>query len=522
MQMVAPGEKVKATLNRIGLLEAARLVLRKLRAAQRQRYYSLLIEQYRSPFAKPRESYLPYERRERDASEKSAQERYESDQKAILGCALDLLLLDGLDEENGLDGALAARYTHKTDDSLARHYSACITAMFAALAQPCDAHPRSLARRIKEITRSFERPLRGHRSDVAEDRCGKKRFDDDRKALVRAILDRVIDVGLAPRFYDYDYIDDIVGIVGARYCSDNGCDVNASSSILDALAVLIATDAVLDWHALPSELRKLMGSVHAYVPSRGDVTKHVWTVIPDLAEEFLALKAERNEERFLQINREYSKRQAFGQGLWDNRELSLLRGYERDHHLLLRTLIALIQDGHVSKDDEVLVIGPRHIDEVVFFRKSLGLRKTIGLDLFEFGNNQILAGDMHRMSFESDRFKLVYCAGTLSYSYNVRRVIDEIVRVSKRPGFVLLVDAAGRKTGPDALGRSDIVSVETLIGLFYRYSFHVLAKDAGRSLAPELYENEPCLALRLENAAKARLDFPTGTDLTRYSQRPLK
>jgi hypothetical protein len=241
----------------------------------------------------------------------------------------------------------------------------------------------------------------------------------------------------------------------------------------------------------------MVGNTLAFTPKRGDVTRHVWNVIPDMAEEFISLRAESDPRRFLEINREYSRRQAASQGLWDNRELSLLRGYERNHHLLLRKLLDLIQDGELTKDDEVLLVGPRHVDEVAFFRQRLGFRRTIGLDLFPFGRDQILAGDMHDMPFESNRFRLVYCAGTLSYSYNVRHVIREISRTAKRPAFVFLIDAAGRKAGPDALGRSDVVCVDTLISMFYEHSFDVLAKDAGRSLVPDQYDNEPCLVMRL-------------------------
>jgi SAM-dependent methyltransferase len=289
----------------------------------------------------------------------------------------------------------------------------------------------------------------------------------------------------------------IVGVVGTRYCGDTGCDVAAVGAVLDALCILVEPQGGLQWKDLPGALRRVLGKGHDYVPKRGDVSRHVWDVIPDMADEFVTLKAENDVERFLEINREYSRRQAVKQGLWDNRELSLLRGYERDHHLLLRTLVQLIADGELTREDEVLLIGPRHVDEVVFFRRRLGLPRTIGLDLFAYGRNEILAGDMHRMPFESNRFKLVYCAGTLSYSYNARRVIEEIARVARRPAFVFIVDAAGRKAGPDALGRSDVTGIDTLIGMFYRHAFQVLARDPGRSLAPDSYDNEPCLALRL-------------------------
>jgi SAM-dependent methyltransferase len=424
-------EAAKSALQKVGLLAPVRVVLRKLLrklwSVRRSRYYSLVIMQYRSPFARLMESYAAYERREREASRQAARSRFEADQAAI-----------------------------------------------------------------------------------SEARA---KLGNDRRALAHAILDQVIDVRLAPRFYDYDYLDDIVGIIGGRYCSDDGCGTEESSLILNALSALVGLDGPGEWEGLADGLRLLLGRDHGYVPARGDVTHHVRKVIPEMADEFIALKAESDVERFLEINREYSRRQAHGLGVWDVRDLSLLRGYERDHHLLLRTLIGLLDAGYLSSDDEALLIGPRHIDEVVFFRKSLGLRRTIGLDLFEYGKDEIVAGDMHRMSFESNRFRLVFCAGTISYSYNVRRVIDEIARVATRPGYVFLLDAGGRKVGTNALGRSDIPTVDALLGLFHRTRFQVLAKDRGRSLAPDHYDNEPCCAVRLDRGPDP---LPGGAQSARY------
>jgi ubiquinone/menaquinone biosynthesis C-methylase UbiE len=123
---------------------------------------------------------------------------------------------------------------------------------------------------------------------------------------------------------------------------------------------------------------------------------------------------------------------------------------------------------------------------------------------------------MHDMPFGPNRFKLVFCAGALSCSYSARQVIDEIARVLKRPGYILVIDAAGRHKGPDALGRSDVVSIQTLIGLFYRYQYEVIAKDPGRSLVPERYENEPCLALRLSEGDHRSHDLLGHTDMSKF------
>lgn len=321
--------------------------------------------------------------------------------------------------------------------------------------------------------------------------------ESDRAPLIATMLDQVIEDGLVPRFYDYDYLDDIVPIVEARYAAADGPHPERSRAVLQTLAALSAGDPMLDWSLLPGRLKAVLGEKHRYVPPRDQVNPYVREVIPDLVDEFCQLRAEDNVDRFLEINREYSRRQFAQQGPWDNRELSLLREYERDHHLLLRTLLGLIRDGKVGSDDEVLVIGPRHVDELDFLRKYLGLRNVTGLDLFGGDMGRIVGGDMHAMPFDSHRFRLVYSSGTLSYAYNVRRVVGEIARVSTRPGYVFLLDASDRPAGPDPLGRSDIVNVDTLIGLFCRHRFNVLARDRGKPLNPRTHRQNPCLAIEL-------------------------
>lgn len=463
--MSAVMSALKSVLARVGLLDVARSAGRRLHLYRLQRYHCSIVRTYRSPFARPIESYAAFEQRERRRSEEAALIRFHRDRQAVLTCAFTLF---GTSDRAQLPGVLAARYG--SDEA--------VTSMVSALGA------------LDGLDQIVTPPLPGRFGSAMP-------FDEDRRTLTRALLDSLVDKRLAPRFYDYDYLEDVVGIAGGRYCTDDGCGAQYTTAALRALSILSGTEHD-NCHALSGRLTHLLGRDHGYVPTRGDVMQHVRNVIPELTDEFIALKAERNVTRFLEINREYSRRQAHTLGTWDVRALSLLRGYERDHHLLLRTLIDLMQSGRLSAADDVLLVGPRHIDEVVFFRKVLGLRRAIGLDLFPFGKDEIVGGDMHQMPFESNRFRVVFCAGTLSYSFNVRRVIDEMARVTKRPGYVFLVDAGGRHGGANALGRSDIPCAEAMIGLFYRNRFRVLAKDAGKSLAPELYENEPCVAIELE------------------------
>jgi hypothetical protein len=317
-----------------------------------------------------------------------------------------------------------------------------------------------------------------------------------REAL-HSILSSVVDVERTPRFFEFDYIDDIQEILESRYSVGDLGSVGRGRLFLRALRALLECEAPHEHGKLSSRLKAELVDIGRFVPARGVAHPHVREVIPDLFAEFCSIRGSDNPDRFLQINREYSARQHDTLGEWDSRDLSLLREYERDHHALLRNLVGLLRDGRLSAADEVLIVGPRHVDELHFFRQHLGLKKTAGLDLFASDNGRILAGDMHDMPFESGRFRLVYACNTLTYAYNARKVIREICRVAQSPGYAMIIDSGTRASGPDPLGRSDLMSADALVRCFHMRPYRAIVKDRGKSLAPEWYLEQPCVLVEL-------------------------
>jgi hypothetical protein len=412
----------------------------------------------------------------------------EATSKGIVLAALHAVKLDGIAKE------VANWWRRRARDRYVRHliqvYEHPLSRTYESFDQDGGIH--------NEIFHRAKQAFEGDRAWVSDlmAKLPERPSSEERTRVVRSILDRVIDEDRIPRYYDYDYLDDLPGIIGSRYQQPNSVK-DTAEWFFECLATMLDHPTAHP-AAVARATKDLLGPDHPYAPRRGRVTSYVKEVIPDLVDEFVALKAEDNVARFLEINREYSRRQFQQKGLWDNRELSLLREHEYDHHLLLRTLVGLKRDDLLRPGDEVLVVGPRHIDEIRFFRKRLGLSKSIGLDLFGTDDGAIVGGDMHDMPFQSGRFKLVFCAGTLSYAYYSRKVIEEIARVTTRPGYVFLMDAANRVEGPDPLGRSDNVNIDAMIGLFHNHKLQILARDRGKSLAPHMYTDNPCLAIQLD------------------------
>lgn len=323
-----------------------------------------------------------------------------------------------------------------------------------------------------------------------------------RESLAKAILNVVIDQTIIPRQFEFDYLDDIVHITKSRYAGYEDKHWDRSDLIFSLLNLITDHKASNSTENLGVKLHSLLGENHGYVPKTGTTHPDVKKGIPDLFDELISIKARENLPRFLEINKEYSVRQRKYHKVHSKGNpwgLPLMAGLEEDHHLMLRTLLKLKQMGKLTKDDEVLIVGPRYVDELTFFRKQLGFPKTIGLDLFDDSEEGIVAGDMHSTSFSDGQFGLIFCAGTLAYSYDFRKVIKEFTRILKRPGFLCLMDAGERVNGVDPLGRSDPMGLESMINCFYQHKMIVHAQDKGRTPFPSSFKWWPCVVLELEN-----------------------
>jgi SAM-dependent methyltransferase len=94
----------------------------------------------------------------------------------------------------------------------------------------------------------------------------------------------------------------------------------------------------------------------------------------------------------------------------------------------------------VGSDSEVnmLCIGPRWTTEIDFLRERFNIG-VHGLDLFSADESKIFVGDMHNMPLEDNSYSILYQKNTYNKSYDIRRALDESVRVL-RPGGILISD----------------------------------------------------------------------------------
>lgn len=149
--------------------------------------------------------------------------------------------------------------------------------------------------------------------------------------------------------------------------------------------------------------------------------------------------------------------------------------------------------GGLSASSSVLCVGCRNPIELDLF-KSAGVGEVIGIDLIS-QRADIRVMDMHRMTFDDDRFDALYASHSLEHAYDVSVVLREMCRVG-RPGAVIGVEV------PLGEGSSDADRV-TFRGL------PDLRAAVGTLAAQELWADEqpPGTATNSQGTAVARIVF---------------
>ena len=133
--------------------------------------------------------------------------------------------------------------------------------------------------------------------------------------------------------------------------------------------------------------------------------------------------------------------------------------------------------GTISKNDLAVCVGNRWLGEVLYFRQNIGLRNTIGLDLFTTNPELVKVGDMHKMPFADNSVGLIFIRQALSKSYDVRVVVKEILRVLKDGGLFIIEIPGPYGWGVGRMRASDVKSAWSLIRLFHGHVSRIAYKD---------------------------------------------
>jgi SAM-dependent methyltransferase len=209
--------------------------------------------------------------------------------------------------------------------------------------------------------------------------------------------------------------------------------------------------------ALPDAVRELPIDHARYEPRRADASvqkRHRYNRVRSWARSRgvrVAQAGENGREAVNVLQKEYSL-QSGGAQAYEFEDLA--RPETGDPWT--QFMIGLREQGVVGAEEPVLTIGPRWVSEIHYFRDRIGLRGTVGLDLFSNDEELVKVGDMHDMPFEDSSFALVYQRNTFDKSYDIRKALRECVRIL-RPGGVLISDDCYAYTaGVSDLSRTSI------------------------------------------------------------------
>jgi hypothetical protein len=121
--------------------------------------------------------------------------------------------------------------------------------------------------------------------------------------------------------------------------------------------------------------------------------------------------------------------------------------------------------GWIDPRVPTLSIGPRWLTEILYFRKIHGLTQHIGLDLFSDDPSMVTEGDMHNIPFPDNHFGLIFIKNTVNKSYDVRKLVSEMIRVV-RPGGIIITDDDTGFGFTTPLTRTDVQKAANLARLF--------------------------------------------------------
>jgi len=265
------------------------------------------------------------------------------------------------------------------------------------------------------------------------------------ECLDRLLLNRTTRVDR----FDADYLDDFDFIMKENYNIKNINDnTNEDFNTLKSLFPIENMNIKMYGEAL----KKLDGiNVSKYCPKEtsselkdyyGYSKSEIWNSVSDVK------KDDANIDQLNQLQKEYS---LISGGTVRVNEASF---WDRDGLTEHKNKLFYEKCGNGKK---VLCIGPRWYEEISFIKNKFGC-DAIGLDLFSDNEELVKVGDMHNMPFEDNTFDVVYQKNTFNKAYDIRKCLDECIRVLKPGGIIISDECLSYTIGVNEIARTSINS----------------------------------------------------------------
>ncbi len=119
--------------------------------------------------------------------------------------------------------------------------------------------------------------------------------------------------------------------------------------------------------------------------------------------------------------------------------------------------------GVAFQDLSVLCIGCRSTQELESF-DNLGFGIVKGIDIYSI-HERIELMDMHELKFPNNSFNCIYMADVIEHSYDINKVISEVIRVSKTNALLCILAPFNFQVNSPR-HYTDFESPEKLISMF--------------------------------------------------------
>ena len=124
----------------------------------------------------------------------------------------------------------------------------------------------------------------------------------------------------------------------------------------------------------------------------------------------------------------------------------------------------IVEISTFSNSSDILCVGCRNKQELDYFRGKGIAASVVGIDLFS-ESQDILVMDMHEMTFQDNRFDIVYSAHSLEHSYDPNKVAKEIIRVARSGALIAIeVPVHYEVGGADLFDFGDTETIQRLFG----------------------------------------------------------
>jgi SAM-dependent methyltransferase len=302
-------------------------------------------------------------------------------------------------------------------------------------------------------------------------------MDQKQKNLIERFLDHIINPYDCVDIYGRTYLEDLENILAENHAFDFAAQTFPDEMTQKWFERMKEAMGAQTMEQLIAQIRANQGEI-SIANARPRTDLHLETVTEWVPEFDKLLPEGTADEKHNEAQRIFSIRSIEemdgNQTSADRYELYLGADRLNPWTYLVRRELA---KRTISQDDLAVCIGNRWLGEVLYFRENIGLRNTIGLDLFTTNPELVKVGDMHKMPFADNSVGLIFIRQALSKSYDVRIVIKEMLRVLKDGGMFVIEIPGPYGWGVGRMRASDVKSAASLLKLFRGHVSRVIYKD---------------------------------------------